>query len=56
MHGKELEHAEIPDCDYKRVISSIILVLNLCVYPSADRIYHFDSAVSDVPDGGPVTG
>ena len=27
MHGKELEHAEIPDCDYKRVISSIILVL-----------------------------
>lgn len=27
MHVKELEHAEIPDCDYKRVISSIILVL-----------------------------
>ena len=39
MHGKELrpdslkelqdqlEHAEIPDCDYKRVISSVILVL-----------------------------
>ena len=27
MHGKELEHAEPEDCDYKRVISSIILVL-----------------------------
>lgn len=27
MHAKELEHAEIPDCDYKRVLSSIILVL-----------------------------
>ena len=27
MHVKELEHAEIPECDYKRVISSIILVL-----------------------------
>ena len=27
MHAKELEGAEIPECDYKRVISSIILVL-----------------------------
>lgn len=27
MHAKELENAEIPECDYKRVISSIILVL-----------------------------
>lgn len=27
MHAKELEGAEIADCDYKRVLSSIILVL-----------------------------
>ncbi|MFR2766248.1 MAG: tripartite tricarboxylate transporter TctB family protein [Clostridium sp.] len=27
MHAKELEGAEIPECDYKRVISSVILVL-----------------------------
>lgn len=27
MHQKELEDAVIPDCDYKRVLSSIILVL-----------------------------
>lgn len=56
MHGRELEHAEIPDCDYKRVISQYYSGPDLCVYPSADRIYHFDSAVSDVPDGGSVTG
>lgn len=27
MHEKELENVEIPDCDYKRVLLSIILVL-----------------------------
>ncbi len=27
MHAKELETAEIPECDYKRVLSSIILIL-----------------------------
>ena len=27
MHAKELEGAEIPECDYKRVISSIILAV-----------------------------
>ncbi len=27
MHEKELENAVIPECDYKRVLSSIILVL-----------------------------
>ncbi len=27
MHEKELEKAEIPDCDYKRVLLSVILVL-----------------------------
>lgn len=45
-----------PDCDYKRGNLQYHSGPDLCVYPSADRIYHFDSAVSDVPDGGPVTG
>ena len=54
MHAKELEGAEIPECDYKRVISSIILVL--CICAAAGRIYHFYPGIFTSADAGSVSG